>query len=76
MEGQGVAAPTFQPVGVPGPYTQRLFILGRLAAKWLGEEDSNLHRRLQRPLSCHWTIPQEGGRGGAAPSPKNYDRHP
>ena len=29
---------------------------------WLGEEDSNLHRRLQRPLSCRWTIPQEAGR--------------
>ena len=25
---------------------------------WLGEEDSNLYQRLQRPLSCHWTIPQ------------------
>ena len=34
---------------------------------WLGEEDSNLHRRLQRPLSCHWTIPQDGEAQGGNP---------
>ena len=25
---------------------------------WLGEEDSNLHWRIQSPQSCRWTIPQ------------------
>jgi hypothetical protein len=34
---------------------------GCILSGWLGEEDSNLHRRLQRPLSCHWTIPQQMG---------------
>ena len=25
---------------------------------WLAGEDSNLHSRLQRPVSCHWTTGQ------------------
>jgi hypothetical protein len=24
----------------------------------LGDKDSNLDKRSQNPLSCHWTIPQ------------------
>ena len=30
---------------------------------WLRREDSNLHPRLQRPLSCRWTTPQWIGGG-------------
>ena len=30
-----------------------------------GGLDSNLDQRRQRPLSCHWTIPQGGGEVGA-----------
>ena len=26
---------------------------------WLGGKDSNLDSRLQRPMSYHWTTPQE-----------------
>ena len=33
----------------------------RLTGHWLRRKDSNLHPRLQRPLSCHWTTPQETG---------------
>jgi hypothetical protein len=28
--------------------------------KWMREWGSNPHLRLQRPASCHWTIPQLG----------------
>lgn len=28
----------------------------------LGYKDSNLDRRNQNPQSCHWTIPQLGGK--------------
>src|SRR5208337_1820804 len=40
------------------PY--RILTENQKPQEWLGEEDSNLHRRLQRPLSCRWTIPQDG----------------
>ncbi len=38
---------------------QMFNLLILLRSVWLGEEDSNLYRRLQRPLSCRWTIPQK-----------------
>ena len=32
--------------------------LASLRSRWLGDLDSNQDKRLQRPLSCRWTIPE------------------
>ena len=43
------------------------FASARQKRNWLGYQDSNLDSRLQRPESCHWTIPQLGRRPSGGP---------